>query len=111
MMTNELHREYNLSESWSAITAISQNIETLASQESWESVVESAKQRHQAVVAHFSRFPVSPENAVFYMENLNSFMQNEERLQSIVNKARQETMQAITQFNKNRQAATAYQTI
>jgi hypothetical protein len=110
MMPNELRHDYNLNESWATIIAISQEIELLASQESWESVVDSAKQRHQAVVTHFNRFPVGPDNAVFYMEHLNSFMQNEERLQIIVNKARMETMQAISEFNKNRQAAQAYQT-
>ena len=111
MTTTELHRDYNLSESWIQILSMSRDIEVLATAEEWEAVVKSAQQRHQTVIEHFNRFPVGPENADFYMENLSNFMQSEERLQNVVNKARQETIHAIGQFNKNRQAANAYQAI
>jgi uncharacterized protein (DUF1778 family) len=107
-MVTELNPNHNLSESWLDIIKLSQTIEQLAQSEEWEAVVSSAQQRHQIVMSHFERFPVSPENAVFYMDNLNNFMQNEERLNQLVNKARQETIQAVNQFNKNRQAVHAY---
>lgn len=108
MMSTELHRDYNLGQSWAAILELSESIEQLASEEVWEAVVKVAQQRHSAVIEHFNRFPVGPENAAFYMNNLNSFMQNEERLQILVNRARQETIQLISEFNKNRQAVNAY---
>jgi glyoxylate carboligase len=107
-MVTELNPDHNLCKSWLDIIELSQTIEQLANAEEWEAVVASAQQRHQTVMSHFDRFPVSPENADFYMENLNSFMQNEERLNNLVNKARQETIQAVNQFNKNRQAVHAY---
>jgi hypothetical protein len=108
MTATELHPEHNLSESWSNVMAISRRIQTLANDQAWEDMIAATRQRHQVVVSHFQRFPVNPENAVFYMENLNEFMQYEERLQILVKQAKQETIQAVSQLNKSRQAVNAY---
>lgn len=110
-MTTELHYDYNLSESWSNVIAITQEIESMASDQLWESMIDVVKKRHQLVLDHFQRFPVSPETAEFYTENLSTFMQHEENLQFLVKQARSETMQIVNQFNHNRQAVSAYHSV
>jgi hypothetical protein len=106
----EINYQQNLDLSWSQILQCSKTLEQVADECAWENVASLAQQRHQLVVEHFSRFPVGPDTADFYMHHLNAFMNHEARLNTLIANAREQTVKDINQFTHQRKAVNAYQT-
>ena len=99
---------HDVESSWSAIQAATAAMQGAAAEENWEQVMELAARRHQDLVAHFTRFPVGPDNAEYYRERINDMLRNEQELQNLAQDARKQVMRAAVTSNQNHRAVGAY---
>jgi hypothetical protein len=98
----------SLENSWQAITELGQQMQQLANDEEWSDIAALAIKRHQKVVKHFDKYPVSPEIAVFYQLHLNTFLQQEQQLKDVVEQARKKVIKGVVSINQGRRAINAY---
>lgn len=95
-------------QSWGDIEAINRSIQTAASDEAWEQVVELAVSRHRLLLNHFQQFPVGPEYAAFYQQHLTTMLDGERELQTLARDARKRVLREGTMINRNYRAVGAY---
>jgi hypothetical protein len=95
-------------DSWQALCDLTSAIRTGAAAEEWEQVVELAGMRHRAVLDHFERFPVGPDNAAFYHGRLTDMLRGEQELQAIAVSARRELMRLSVVSRQSHRAVGAY---
>ena len=95
-------------QSWSEVESLSQEIYQAANNEEWPLVLELATRRHEHLMAHFTRFPVGPDNAEFYHEHLHALLASEQRLQSMTIEARKAVMRDGLVSSRNHRAIGSY---
>jgi hypothetical protein len=97
-----------LKHSWKQITTLSERLLQLTNEEEWEAVMALGKERHEAITAHFERFPVAAETIAFYQQNLPAFMTTENTLREKTTAAHLQTLEAGLAQQANRRAINFY---
>ncbi len=94
--------------SWLAIEQMSLSLHTTATEKNWLDVLEAASTRHSAVLEHFEKFPIGPDNAEFYRGCLHPLLEGEKVLAELVRDARRSLMAEGMVTNRNHRAVGAY---
>jgi len=98
----------DIESNWNAMLATTAAMHDAATEAKWEQVLELASRRHQALLEHFARFPVGPDNAAFYREHINDMLRSEQELQELAQSARKQVMRSAVASNQNHRAVGAY---
>lgn len=78
--------------SWLAIEQLTKTLHATATQKSWREVLDQAATRHKSLLQHFEKYPIGPENAVFYRASLSKLLDGENKLSELVRDARKSLM-------------------
>ncbi len=100
-----------LHHSWKQITALSERLAELTAQQAWEEVMALGKERHDAIVAHFERFPITADTIEFYQQNLPVLMTAEQTLREKTTGAHLEALEAGLAQQANRRAINSYHVV
>ena len=108
MNDNKATMTQAIEKSWGQILDVTRQIESLAGKEEWATVSKLATDRHLRINKHFAEFPVGPETASFYSQELNNFIVKEEALKNVVKQARKETLREGTIINNRKKLVNSY---
>lgn len=100
--------EITVEHSWMQIDRLTATMRVAAQSENWSHVLELSNVRHLQLLQHFEKFPVGPDNAVFYRDQLMTMLDGEKELQLLTINARREVIRASTKSNQNHRAVGAY---
>lgn len=95
-------------DSWSVVEYLGREMRGAAAASDWQHVLNLAGDRHRHLLHHFDKYPVGPENAIFYRARLHDMLLGEQDMQRLATDARCEVLREGLMTNKNYRAARAY---
>jgi hypothetical protein len=95
-------------DSWSVVEYLGREMRGAAAASDWQHVLNLAGDRHRHLLHHFDKYPVGPENAIFYRTRLHDMLLGEQDMQRLATDARREVLREGLMNNKNYRAAQAY---